>query len=49
MVCPYMVYGGGLYLKYFLDRFDRLDTVRKAGQRVQGHRRVALDDGTHGV
>jgi hypothetical protein len=38
-----------LSIKRFLDCFDCLDEVRKARQRVQGSRGVALDEGTHGV
>jgi Signal transducing histidine kinase, homodimeric domain len=38
-----------LYIKPLLNRLDRLDEVCKARQRVQGRRRVALDDGTHSV
>lgn len=43
------VSAGELSIKTFLDCFDRLDEVRKARQRVQGSRGVALDDGTQGV
>jgi hypothetical protein len=44
-----MVSARELSIKRFLDCFDCLDEVRKARQRVQGSRGVALDDGTQGV
>src|SRR5262245_37920365 len=45
----YTVSARELYIKRFLDRFDRVHEVRKARQRVQGSLGVVLDDRAHGV